>query len=179
MKLAKKIFRICRDIIEIIIPSILFWVLFISFLIGIFCRYILKDPVSWTFEMGNICFLSVGLISCGIAHRKNDHVVFDLIYEKMSPVWKCISRIIGNGAIVFTALVLVPATIKYLQTMQLQKLYTQVIGIPRALVFSPFLIMILLGLLRSGWRLFCDVKGLLTKNYGEQYDLLKIEEGEA
>ena len=178
MKLVKKIFRLCRDFVEIVLPSVLFWMLFISFLIGIFFRYILKDPLSWTFEMGNICFLSVGLISCGIAHRENDHVIFDLIYEKMSPLWKNISRILGNSLIVFTCLMLTPATVKYLQTMQAQKLYTQVIGIPRALIFSPFLIMVLLALLRSGYRLVCDIKALLTKSYAEDYGNSKEEVSE-
>ena len=73
---------------------------------------------------------------------------------------------------------LTPATVKYLQTMQAQKLYTQVIGIPRALIFSPFLIMVLLALLRSGYRLVCDIKALLTKSYAEDYGNSKEEVSE-
>ena len=177
MKNNKKIARIGKlllDILEIYIPMIMFLMLFAAFLIGIVFRYVFKNPQSWTFELSSICYLAVGVLSWGITHRSEDNVVFDMLYIKMSPKWQCIWRIVSNVLIAVVAAILIVPSLQYLQDMF--GLKTQIIKIPRFLVFLPFTVSFVVGSVRSVYRAALDMKAFSKKEYTQTYG--KKEENE-
>ena len=155
------------DLLEIHLPSIIFILLFLSFLIGIFARYILKNPQSWTFEFSSICYLAVGILSWGIAHRTDEHVVFDMLYEKLSSKAQCILRIISNIVMAVTAALLIYPSITYMQGMA--GLTAQIIKIPRYIIFLPFTISFTVAFVRSAYRAITDIRSFVKKNYVQQY----------
>ena len=166
----KKIGKVLLDVIEIYIPAVLFLVLFLCFLLGIFFRYVLKNPQSWTFELSTICYLAVGVLSWGIAHRNDDNVVFDMLYNKLSLKTQCIFRIVGNLVIVLTAIVLIKPSIDYIQSMQGMK--AQTMPIPRGIIFVPFTVSFVVATVRSTCRLVLDSmaikNGAYTQSYGKK-----------
>ena len=163
----KKIGKKLLNVLEIDIPAILFLILFVCFLLGIVFRYILKDPRSWTFELSTICYLAVGVLSWGIAHRTDDNVVFDMLYNKLRPKTQCILRIITNVLIAVTAALLIMPSIEYIKSME--GLSAQTMPIPRGVIFVPFTVSFVMATIRSVCRLVLDVLALKNGDYAQKY----------
>ena len=155
------------NILEIYIPAVMFMVLFVCFLIGIVFRYVLDNPQSWTFELSSICYLAVGVLSWGIAHRTDDNVVFDMLYVKLSPKMQCILRMVTNLLIAAVAAVLVWPSIEYIQEMK--GLTAQTMPIPRGLIFVPFTVSFVSAAIRSTYRLVMDILAFKNKDYTQNY----------
>lgn len=157
--------RLC-DIIELYIPALCMMLLFAAFLIGIISRYVLKDPQSWTYELSTVCFLNMVIASWPYVQRNHGHIAFDMVYERQGEKTKCAMRILGNGMIVFSAAALLPAVFHYLYDMK--DLTTQVIHMPRWLVFSCLFVSILLSGLRAIIDIKTDLMRLLAETGGKK-----------
>lgn len=170
----KKCGSILLDILEIHIPSILFLILFVCFLLGIFFRYVLRNPQSWTFELSTICYVAVGVLSWGIAHRSDENVGFDMLYLKMPPKTQCIMRLISNLLITVTAALLIEPSVSFI--MGMAGLMAQTMPIPRGLVFTPFTISFVIASARSLYRLVLDIMAFRSKDYTQNYGKKEINE---
>ena len=159
--------KLLQNVLEVYIPAFYFIVLFASFLLGVIFRYVLKDPQSWTFELSSICYLGVGVMSWGIAHRTDENVVFDMLYTKLSEKVQCVFRIITNVLITATAALLIMPAINYLLGMR--NLQTDVMRWPRYIIFLPFVVSFVAAVCRSAYRLVLDVKGFARRQYRQQY----------
>lgn len=72
----------------------------IATLIQIYARFFMEKAPSWTEEAARLFFVfSIGCAS-GLAMRGNYYVHFDYVYNKFSPQWKKIIKIIINGLLV-------------------------------------------------------------------------------
>lgn len=159
----KSIWQILLDVIELYIPALMFLTLFSSFIIGIFFRYIMKDPQSWTYELGSITFLSTVLLAGCIADRNGEHVVFDMIYNAKSLKIQCVMRIISNLMIVVFLSIIFPASIRYL--VSFKKVVTPIMKIPQYLVFISFPILFIDLIIRAACRLYADIRAFINKSY--------------
>lgn len=137
MKTLKTIIKVIRDIIEVYIPMIALLCLFIVFLTQVFFRYIVNDPQTWTMEAALICFVWLVLLGASYALRKNTHVTFKLVYDKLSHRNKHILSIVGNLILIFTFAVLIKPSYDYIQFMSFQSTY--IFKIPFSIVYAPFL----------------------------------------
>ena len=161
----RSIWQILLDVIELYIPAVTFLTLFVSFIIGIFFRYVVKDPQSWTYELGSIMFLTTVLLAGCIADRNGEHVVFDMIYNAKSPKTQCVMRILTNLMIVVFLVIVFPASIRYL--ISFKKVVTPIMKIPQYLVFVSFPILFLDLIIRATCRLAADVRAFINKTYIE------------
>lgn len=138
---------ILRDIVDLYYPAVCLLILLVSFLIGIISRYILKTPQTWTYELSTVCFLNTVVASWPYVQRQGRHIVFDMVYEKQHRKLKLAMRIAGNFLIAFSASALFLATFRYLSDMK--SLTTQVLHIPRWLVFSCLAVSLGLSAIRA------------------------------
>ena len=138
--MSKRVKKILLDIVEIYVPSVFFIILFLSFIIGIFFRYILKNPQSWTFEVSTIAFVCFVFLSMSLPNRSGEHVVFDLFYNRMTEKRKRLSRILSELIVIIMACILVKPSIEYL--ISFSGLKTQITAIPRFLVFAAYPVML-------------------------------------
>lgn len=166
-----KIGKVLRDILEILTPVILFVVLFLAFLLGVWYRYFLKDPRSWTFEVSTICYLAVGVLSWGLAHREGSDVVFEMFYERLLPSTRCVLRIVGNALTAVVAISLIWPSITYMQSMA--GLVTQIIEIPRFIVFLPFTISFVSAAVRNTYYVYLDIQSFRNRDYEQKYAVKK------
>jgi len=166
-KKVKKAAKFLLDLLDMHIPAILFLVLFACFLLGVFFRYVLKEPQSWTFELSTICYLSVGVLSWGLAQREDENVVFDMLYNKLSLKTKCILRIISNSLITATAALLIGPSVNYIMSMA--GLRAQTLPIPRGVIFVPFTVSFAMATARSLYRLILDVRAFRNGDYVQSY----------
>ena len=143
-------------------------VLFFTFLLQIFSRYILKDPFGWTLELCLILWLWIVFFGCSFAVRDQDHVKFDIFYyatpKKVQLIFSIISAI---GVIVIMGYSFLP-TIDYIDWMKMRKTTTVKIfnnKIPLSYIFSVYGIFLLSVIIQYIWKLFNLMKsGLPDKD---------------
>ena len=143
-------------------------VLFFTFLLQIFSRYILKAPFGWTLELCLILWLWIVFFGCSFAVRDEDHVKFDIFYyatpKKVQLIFSIISAI---GVIVIMGYSFLP-TIDYIDWMKMRKTTTVKIfnnKIPLSYIFSVYGIFLLSVIIQYIWKLINLMKsGLPDKD---------------
>jgi len=154
MRGLKKAVRWIIDLFEVHIPIAVFIMLFIVFLINVLFRYVIRNPQNWTFEFSVNSFVIVGLLGACTAYRKEDHVVFDLLYSRISEKSKNIFRIISYVFIIIF----------------FSRAVTSIMKIPLKIIFSSFPILLISTVLRSAYRLVLDIKSFKNKTYIQLYN---------
>ena len=141
-------------------------VLFFTFLLQIFSRYILKAPFGWTLELCLILWLWIVFFGCSFAVRDQDHVKFDIFYyatpKKVQLIFSIISAI---GVIVIMGYSFLP-TIDYIDWMKMRKTTTVKIfsnKIPLSYIFSVYGIFLLSVIIQYIWKLINLIKSGLPE----------------
>ncbi len=167
MKVWKRIGRGMVDFVEIYLPVATFVALFIVFLLNIVFRYVIRNPLNWTFEFSVNAFVIVGLLGACIAYRREDHVVFDLVYAKLKPRGQNIFRILSCVLVIGFLLAALPKTAIYLLKLPA---VTSIMKIPDKFIFSSLLILMVSTISRSAYRLVMDIKAFRNKTYVQTYN---------
>jgi len=167
MKLMKKTTRWFVDFFEVYLPIAVFLLMFITFLVNVGFRYILKDPQNWTFEFSVYSFVVVGLLGACTAYRKEDHVVFDLLYAELKPRGQNILRIISYLIVIVSLAAIIPSSVRYLLKLPT---VTSIMKIPEGIIFMSFPVLLVSTVCRSVCRLVLDVKAFRNKTYVQRYN---------
>ena len=167
MERLKKIAQLIADFIEVYLPVGVFVALFLVFLINVLFRYVLKNPQNWTFEFSVNSFVTVGLLGACTAYRREDHVVFDLLYARISEKSKNVFRIISYVLVIIFFSMAIPGSIRYLIKLPA---VTPIMKIPLYIVFFSFPVLLISTVLRSVHRLFLDIKAFKNKTYVQLYN---------
>jgi TRAP-type C4-dicarboxylate transport system permease small subunit len=133
----------------------------------VFFRYILKNPQNWTFELSVNAFVIVGLLGACAAYRKEDHVVFDLLYTRQDPKGKNILRIISYVTVIVFFSIALPGSIRYLVRLPA---VTSIMRLPLRYIFLPYPILLFSMILRSAYRLVMDIRAYKNKTYVQSYN---------
>ena len=168
MGTARKVFSRFADFVEVYLPIGVFVMLFLAFLTNVFCRYILKNPQNWTFELSVNAFVVVGLLGACAAYRKEDHVVFDLLYTRLDAKGQNILRMISYVTVIVLFFLALPQSIRYLVKLPA---VTSIMRIPLRFVFLPYPILLVSVILRSAYRLVLDIKAFRNKTYEQSYNV--------
>jgi TRAP-type C4-dicarboxylate transport system, small permease component len=152
----KRIFHSATVFFEEILPALCFAVIFVAFMIGILSRYILRVPVVWTYEISILAYMWTTFFGASYAFKKNEHVVFGLVYDGLGDGAKRCLRILYNLlAAFFMGLFFYPATMSILS----KTAKTGSLLWPQKYVFLPFAFMLFAVTLRAIHNIYVDVKG--------------------
>ncbi|QGH33570.1 TRAP transporter small permease subunit [Gracilibacillus salitolerans] len=162
----KKVAEFLRNCIEIYIPTITLSIMLIAFIIQIFTRYILNDPVTWTYEVTTIGFIWTILLGSSFARKTAEHVDFGVIYDLFNERWKRLSRIFVNVLLVVLLGVLIVPVYEYLEFQSTQ--YSHVLRIPMNLAYAPFLILIISIFIYSFVEIVKDIQSMI-RNTKQHY----------
>jgi TRAP-type C4-dicarboxylate transport system permease small subunit len=173
MKQIMKAARWLADFIEVYLPIAVFVALFLAFLTNVFFRYVVKDPQNWTFEFSVNAFVVVGLLGACAAYRKEDHVVFDLLYTRLNARGQNILRVVGYIIVIIFFSTALPGSMRYLVKLPA---VTSIMRIPLRFVFVAYPILLISTVIRSAYRLILDIKAYRNKTYTQVYN---IEERDA
>lgn len=167
VKMLRKTIHACKYFLEITIPAVTFVGLLICFLIGVFMRYVLRNPQPWTYEISQICFVWSAMFATLTALESEDHIVFSMIYDELKPKSKNIMRLISSTIIiVFLTIAIYPSVLYLVRLTAL----TSVLKIPRSIVFIPYVLMFVLTIIRHIYRMVMDVKVFKEKTYDQNYN---------
>jgi TRAP-type C4-dicarboxylate transport system permease small subunit len=155
----RRVGQLLIDIPEKYVSSLAFLTLFVVFVVQIFFRYVLNRPLIWPYELSIFAFIWTAVLGACFAKRYNAHVVFSLVYDRMSPLGQLIFRLIGNF-LIFTAfsIALYP-TFDFVRFMRIDK--SVALKIPFDIAFGPYMFFLALIIGRVGYDLYTDIRKLV------------------
>ena len=143
------------------IPMVAFLVVFCTFMMTIFCRYLLRFAIPWSYEVSILGYMYCMFFGSGIALKRDEHVVFSLLYDKLPPIGKLICKVVYSAAlIVLIAIIFVPC----FKSLMASTMKTGILKMPYKFVFAPFLWMIFecafrcLFYIKASWEEYKGVK---------------------
>lgn len=135
------------NIIEIYLPIIFFIIMYSTFLIGVFYRYVLNNPIQWSIELVKITYLWMVLLAVSYTFKRGSHIKFDLIYNLLDKRKRTFLKFAGNIIILFSLILLIKPTISYLYFIKTDR--TSIFELRYDFVYLPFLVMLLMMIFRS------------------------------
>lgn len=138
MKNLKKTGKKIIDFLGITVPTIAFLIIFITFMIGIISRYMLRKPVPWTYEISILAYMWTTFFGVGQAIKLDEHVVFGLVYDSVSEKMQKAFRVVYNTVI---AVLVTVAFMPSLTSLLSKQGITGVLELPYKWVFAPFILM--------------------------------------
>ncbi len=170
---------ILRDIVEIYIPVATFVIMFVTFVLQIFFRYILRQPLAWAYEVTVSCYLWLVILGACYAQRDHGHVTFTLITDKMPIRGRAFCTFMGSLLIcVAFAWAFVPS-LKFVLMMKMQK--TSMLKIGLNIVYFPYVVFLALTILYMLRDMILDFKvwtGLASDEDRKRYMKLNASEVE-
>ena len=151
--------RVLLDLLEKYISGIAFSTLFLVFVIQVFFRYVLNNPLIWPYEVTIFAFIWTTVLGACYAKRDNAHVVFSLVYDGQTPLVQLIFRVVGNLLIVTSMVIAFGPTVRYIEFQRINR--TAALGIPFYVGFGPYLIFMVLIAGRVGYDLWVDLRSLV------------------
>jgi len=142
----KKFLNYIANIIEIYTPVICFIVMYLTFLLAIFYRYILNNPIAWSLELVRISFLWTALLGISFTFKTDSHVKFDLIYNLLDDRKKIYLRLVGNITMLIAFILLVEPTISYFAFIKSNT--SSIFRLRYIFIYSPFLVMLFMMIVR-------------------------------
>lgn len=126
--------------------------LFIVFVIQIFFRYVLNNPLSWTQEIAGILYVWIVCIGSATIVKEREHVSFDLLYESVAPHKRKFLALLGTGFVLVVLLLSLYGNYDYIAFTARQK--TPTLRLPMTVVFSAFGVFMVLLIVNSAIRIY-------------------------
>ena len=149
------------DVVELYIPMLAFTAMFVLFLINVFFRYVLRNPLAWPFELVIVTFIWLAVPAATYVRRTGGHVSFTLIYDTLSADKQRSSRIVANAVVVVSFAAATPATISWVQFMDFKA--TSNLGLSFSVVYLPIVPFLLLICAHSIVDIIRDIRARVPK----------------
>ncbi|KAB0268139.1 TRAP transporter small permease [Microvirga brassicacearum] len=145
-----------------IIAAALFAAMFAAFLVQVFARYILNNPISWTQELVLILYIWIVFWCAAFLLRERDHITFDMAFEALPPGARRRLAIVLSGIIAIAFVVGLPGTIDYVMFMKIEK--SPVLRIRFDLLYSIFAVFLVAVIVDAVIR----IKRLMGPSWNEE-----------
>jgi TRAP-type C4-dicarboxylate transport system permease small subunit len=129
----------------------MFATMFAAFMAQIFSRYVFNAPLSWTLEVCSIAYIWVIFWSCDILLSERQHIIFDVLYQKLPPAPRRGVAIANSAAVALTFIAALPGTLDYIAF--LGRRHTMVLHARFDVVYSCFGIFMIAAIVGAGLRL--------------------------
>ena len=161
----KKFFSVIMDFIEKIFPTLVLLLIFFSFIIGVFSRYIFKTSLMWTQELSLYPYVWLVFLGACYCDRDNSNITFSIIYDK-SPYWlKKIFEAIGYVIMLAAFGFMAPHLWGFYSYFM--KRPTVTLRIPLGICYMPFAVFMVITSIRYVYRLVSLVISLFRKEVKE------------
>lgn len=125
----------------------LFVALFGVFVLQVVSRFIFDRPLPWTDELAVVLYVWIILWACATMVPTREHVMFDLVWQAVSPRTRRHMAWVGHVLTGGLSLWALPACWDYVSFMSREA--TPVLDIPFSVVFLPFVLLLISLLVRS------------------------------
>ena len=143
-----------------LVSVVLFAGLFLNYVLQVFMRYVMNDPLVWTLEAAGILFIAVSLWTAATLMPFGEHVSFDLVHGRVGPTIRRVMTTISLGAFLILALWSIPDTVRVLDFMYDERTYALEFNLGHLFVLMMFFLLAYAA--RAGlavWRIWRDEPG--------------------
>lgn len=119
-----------------VIAALLFAAMFAAFLVQVFARYILNNPIGWTQELVLILYIWIVFWCAAFLLRERDHITFDMAFDSLPPGARRRLAIVLTAIVAIAFLIALPKTIDYIMFMKIEK--SPILRIRFDLLYSIF-----------------------------------------
>jgi TRAP-type C4-dicarboxylate transport system permease small subunit len=102
--------------VEEAVAVLFFVVMFVAVLAGVIWRFAFV-PLLWTLSASLVGFMWSSLAGASLLHQTDEHIHFDLVYNRLSPRAQRWCRLSGNALIVITFAMCIPPVLDYLASL--------------------------------------------------------------
>jgi len=137
-----------------LVAAIMFVTMFAAFLLQVFTRYILNDPVAWTQEFVLIAYIWIVFWCAAFLLREREHITFDMVYFALPLAGRRVLAIVLTALTGIAFIVALPATVDYVTFMKIEK--SPVIGLRFDFLYAIFMVFVIavaIGAVVRVWRL--------------------------
>jgi TRAP-type C4-dicarboxylate transport system permease small subunit len=131
--------------------------MFATFIIQIFFRYVLNDPVGWSEEVVITSWLWTVLWGAAFIVGESEEIRFDIIYSNISESVRRVFTVITGLALLFFYLVSLPASYRYVSFMKVER--SAYLQIPINWLYSVFIIFLVACICRYAWLVYRAFRG--------------------
>lgn len=135
--------------------------MFVAFVLQIFSRYVIRQPLGWTLEACLLCWLWLVFWSGAFTLKNKDHVRFSVLSDSVRPGTRRVFAIISALVIIFTFSVALQPSFEYVSFMAIEK--TSLLKIRFDYLFSVWLLFCVAIIARYGWRASQAIRGRLQE----------------
>lgn len=132
------------------VSAILYFVAFAMFIVAVFFRYVLDQPISWSQEFISLSFVWMLFWTLGLSIGLKKQISFGLVYDSMGPAGK---RVFGLASVLIGGVlfaVLVPGTLEFISYISRER--TASLGLSRGYEYASFgLFIVSIPVRLAGW----------------------------
>lgn len=145
-----------------LVGALLLAAMFAAFLVQVFARYVLNDPISWTQEFVLIVYIWIVFWGGAFLVRERDHIAFDMIFEGLALPARRILAVVLTGLIGIAFLAALPGTVDYIAFMAIEK--SPIMRVPFDILYSIFGVFMVAVVAMAGLR----IKRLAGRRWQEE-----------
>lgn len=123
--------------------------IFVLFILQIFTRYVIRQPLGWTLEACLIAWLWLVFWSAAFTLKNEDHVRFTVLIDGVGPKLRHIFLVLSALSLITAFALSLPATADFIGFMEIES--TSLLKIRFDYVFSIYLIFAVAIILRYLW----------------------------
>jgi TRAP-type C4-dicarboxylate transport system permease small subunit len=132
-------------------------IMFATFIIQIFYRYVLNDPLGWTAEVIITMWLWTVLWGAAFTLDESEEIRFDILYSNVSEGTRRIFTIITGLILVFFYAISLPASYSYVSFMKVER--SAYLHVPINWLYLVYLIFAVACLCRYCWLVYRAISG--------------------
>jgi TRAP-type C4-dicarboxylate transport system permease small subunit len=146
------------------VAALLFVSMFAAFLVQVFARYILNNPIGWTQEFVLIAYIWIVFWCGAFLVRERDHITFDMAFEALPSGARRRLAIVLTAIIAMAFVVALPKTVDYIAFMKIEK--SPIMRIRFDLLYAIFAVFMIAVVVDAIIRL----KRLMSPNWEAELD---------
>jgi TRAP-type C4-dicarboxylate transport system permease small subunit len=132
-------------------------VMFATFIIQIFARYVLNRPVGWSEEVIITAWLWTVLWGAAFVISEAEEIRFDIIDSNLSPRVRRVLRVITGIVLVVLYSISLPASYSYVTFMKVER--SAYLHVPLDLLYSIYVIFLVACIVRYCWLIVAAIRG--------------------
>ena len=152
------------------VAALLFVAMFAAFLLQVFMRYVLNQPVAWTNEFVLIVYIWIVFWCSAFLLRERDHITFDMVFVSLPLGSRRILALVLTAIVGIAFIAALPGTVDYISFMKIER--SAIMRIRFDILYAIFGVFIVAVVLAALWR----IRNLLGRSWQSEVVREEIEE---
>jgi C4-dicarboxylate transporter DctQ subunit len=132
-------------------------VMFATFILQIFSRYVLNKPIGWSEEVIVTTWLWTVLWGAALVVGESDEIRFDINYSNVSEGVRRVFTVITGVSLIALYSISIPAALSYVSFMRVER--SAYLQVPMSWLYSVYVIFAAASIARYGWLVYVALRG--------------------